>query len=166
MYRLTVAIILLTVAGAGARTQFSGSPQETQETRTRFGLLTVGEDRMLLFEGRELDPPLIGNNSLTLGEPLRIGPTDLVVITDSGGTGCPFMYYVVSVTNSGAKATPAFGTCAELTGVRRKGDSLELRMPGFRGPFEPQAARRRAERERHIFVFRAGVVTENGKPVK
>jgi hypothetical protein len=36
---------------------------------------------------------------------------------------------------------------------------------GYRGPFEPQADRKRASQETHVFVFRHGVVTENGKPV-
>jgi hypothetical protein len=166
MCKLTIAIVLLTIASARAQAQLSAVPQEPQETATRFGSLTVGEDRVLLFKGRRLDPPITGNNSLNLGEPLRIGFIDIVLVMDSGGAACPFLYYLVSVTNSGAKATPAFGTCAELTSIRRKGDFLVLRMPGFLGPFEPPAARRRAERERHVFVFRGGVVTENGRPVK
>ena len=166
MFKLIVAIVVLTTAGASARAQISALPQESQETATRFGSLTVGEDRTLLFEGRGLNPPVTGNNSLNFGGLFRLGPADVLLVMDSGGTACPYLYYLVSVTKSGAKATPAFGTCAELTGVRRQGDSLVLRMPGFLGPFEPAAGRRRAERRRHVFVFRAGVVTENGRPVR
>jgi hypothetical protein len=166
MFKLVVAIVLLTIAGGGARAQISALPQEPQETSTRFGSLRVGEDRTLLFNGRRLNPPVEGNYSLNFGGLFRLGPADVVLVMDSGGTACPYLYYLVSVTKSGAKATPAFGTCAELTGIRRRGDSIEVRMPGFLGPFEPAAERRRAERRRHVFVFRAGVVTENGRPVR
>jgi hypothetical protein len=38
-------------------------------------------------------------------------------------------------------------------------------MSGFQGPFEPEAAQQKAAREKHVFIFRAGVVTESRMPV-
>jgi hypothetical protein len=89
-----------------------------------------------------------------------------VLVTDNGGTACPALYYFVTVTKSGAKATRAFGTCSDLIKVKRTGDSISVSMPGYRGPFESKRSQNRAARENHVFIYHAGVVTENGKPVK
>jgi hypothetical protein len=165
MRNLIIRIAALVVVGGSALAQ-SGLPQEPQKTSTRFGSLTVGEDRMLLFKGQKLSPPIEGNNSLNLGEVFQIGATDVVLVMDNGGTACPYLYYFISVTKAGAVATPSFGTCGELGSIRRSGNSISVTMPGYLGPFEPDAKRRKAARERHVFIFHAGVVTENGKPVK
>jgi hypothetical protein len=158
---ISVAAFFL-VIGPGALAQ----AQESQEISTRFGVLSVNDDKMLLFKGQPLSPPIEGNNSLDLGAVMHIGATDVVLVTDNGGTGCPALLYFVSVNQSGVKATPPFGTCSDLTTVKRKGNSIYVTMPGFRGPAESESAKHRAARQRHVFVFRAGVVTENGKPVK
>jgi hypothetical protein len=154
---------MVLVAGASA---FAQLPQKSQQTLTRFGSLTVNDQRMLLFKGRPLDPPVQGNSSLDLGEPFRIGSTDVVLAADNGGTACPFLYYFITVSSSGAKATPSFGTCGELTNLKHTGNTISLTMPGYQGPFEPEAEKRKAARQKHVFVFRAGEVTENGKRVK
>ncbi len=59
-----------------------------------------------------------------------------------------------------------FSTCAELASIKRSADSISVRMPGFRGPFEPASEQRKANKERHVFLFHDGVVTENDKPVE
>jgi hypothetical protein len=163
MGKSLIVTALLLLAGAGA---FAQLPQQPQKSSTRFGSLTVNDQRMLLFNGHPLQPPVEGNSSLDLGEPFRIGSTDVVLVTDNGGTACPVLYYFVTVSRWGAKATPSFGTCGEVTNVKRNGNSISLTMPGFQGPFEPEAEKRKAARHRHLFVFRDGVVTENGKQVK
>jgi hypothetical protein len=163
MWRLLIGMALLCVAGPSAFAQFTALPQEPQETATRFGALTVGQDRRLLFKGQPLHPPMTGNNSVHLGATFRIGATDVVLVMDNGGSACPFLYYFVTVSKAGAKATPVFGTCHELTSIKRHGASIAVTIPGYRGPFEPAAARRRAERERHVFVYRTGMVTEKSR---
>ncbi len=162
MLKLIIGIALFFVIGPAALVQ----AQESQEVATRFGVLSVNEDKILLFKGRPLVPTIEGNNSLDLGTVRQIGATDVVLVTSNGGSGCPAVFYFVSVTRSGAKATPEFGTCSDLATVKRKGNSISVTMPGFLGPFEPKSAQRRAAKERHVFIYRAGVVTENGKPVK
>lgn len=72
----------------------------------------------------------------------------------------------VSNTKSGVKVSPSFGTCSDLIKVKHNGDSISVSMPGYRGPFESKRAQNRAARERHVFIYHAGVLTENGKPVK
>jgi hypothetical protein len=146
---------------------FTGAPaQETNSITTRFGALTVSDAGVLLFKGSPVQPTVEANNSLDLSEPYQVGDSDVVLVTDEGGTACPALYYFVTVTKSGAKVTPSFGTCSDLVKVKRIGDSISVSMPGYQGPFESKRAQSRAARERHVYLYRAGVVTENGKPVK
>jgi hypothetical protein len=140
--------------------------QETTTIQTRFGALTVSDAGVLLFKGTPVQPTIEANNSLDLSQPYQIGTSDVVLITDNGGTSCPALYYFVTVTKSGAKVTPSFGTCSDLIKIKRTGDSISVSMPGYQGPSESKRAQLRAARERHVFIYHAGVVTENDKPVK
>jgi hypothetical protein len=162
MLKLVIGLAAFFFVGPGAFVQ----AQESTEVNTRFGVLSVNDDKMLLFKGQPLSPPIEGNNSLDLGTVILVGATDVVLVTNNGGTACPALFYFVTITRSGAKGTRPFGTCSEFADVKRRGDSISVTMPGFLGPFEPRAAQRRAAKERHVFIYRAGVVTENGKPVK
>lgn len=142
--------------------------QSEQELRlaTRFGVLTVGENRMLLFEGHPLEPPVQGNSGLDVGEPFHIGDSDVVLVTIIGGTACPYLYHFVTVNKNEAKATQSFGTCNQTTEVKRRGDSIQISMHGYRGPFEPAAERRKVAREKHIFEFKDGIVAEKNASAK
>ena len=160
MSKYILGIALLLFAGAGVQAQ------ETSTIQTRFGALTVNDAGVLLFKGAPLQPTIEANNSLDLSEPYQIGSSDIVLVTDNGGTACPALYYFVTVTKSGAKATPGFGSCSDLIKIKRMGDSISVSMPGYAGPSEPKRAQTRAAREKHVFIYRAGVVTENSKPVK
>ena len=132
-------------------------------TKTRFGTLTLDDRDELTFNGRPLEPPIRVNSGMDLGTPFHMGEADVVLVIDYGGTACPVQYYFVKATKSEAKATPAFGTCDEETSVQRSGDSIQVTMHGYRGPFEPDADRRKAARETHVFVYRDGAVTERGQ---
>jgi hypothetical protein len=160
MRKYIFGIALLLLAG------ISTSAQETNSSTTRFGALTVSDAGVLLFKGSPVQPTIEANDSLDLGEPFQIGASDVVLVTDNDGTACPAIYYFVTVTKSGAKATPSFGTCSDLIKVKRVGDSVSVSMPGYQGPFESKRAQSRAARERHVYLYHAGDVTENGKPVK
>jgi len=166
MWKAVVASAVLIAASGCVFAQVTQLPQERHEVATRFGSLTVDDDKTLLFNGRKVTPPVVGNNSLSMGDPIPIGATDVVLVLDNGGTACPSLYHFVTVSKTGARATKAFGTCGDVTSVKRTGSSIRLIMPGFRGPFEPEAVQLRAARQQHIFVFRSGVVTENGKTLK
>ena len=157
-YILGIALLLLIAT--------STRGQETKTIQTRFGALTVSDAGMLLFKGTPVQPTIEANNSLDLSQPYQIGVSDVVLVTDNGGTACPALYYFVTVTKSGARVTPSFGTCSDLIKIKRTGDSISVSMPGYQGPSESKRAQLRAARERHIFIYHAGVLTENGKPVK
>jgi hypothetical protein len=159
MRKYIFGITLLLLAGPSALAQ------ESNSITTRFGALTVNAG-VLLFKGTPVQPTIEANNSLDLSEPYQMGASDAVLVTDIGGTACPALYYFVTVTKSGAKVTPSFGTCSDLIKVKRNGDSISISMPAYQGPFESKRAQLRAARKRHLFIYRAGVVTENGKPIK
>ena len=160
MRKYILGITLLLFAG------ISAPAQETNAITTRFGALTVSDAGVLLFKGAPFKPTIKANNGLDLSKPFEIGAADVVLVTDNGGTSCPALYYFVTVTKSGAKVTPSFGTCSDLIKLKRTDDSISVSMPGYQGPNESKRAQLRAARERHVFIYRAGVVTENGKPVK
>ena len=160
MRKYIFGITLLLFAG------ISAPAQETNSITTRFGALTVSDAGVLLFKGAPFKPTIEANNSLDLSAPYQIGSSDVVLVTDNGGTACPELYYFVTVTKSGAKITSSFGTCSDLIKIKRNGDSISVSMPGYRGPTESKRAQLRAARRRHVFIYHAGVVTENGKPVK
>lgn len=160
MSKYILGITLLLLAGAGALAQ------EGNIITTRFGALTISDAGTLLFKGNPLDPPFEEDAGLSLSQLNQIGDADVVLVTLDGGKACPALYYFVTVRESGAKITHAFGTCSDLIKITRTRDSISVSMPGFAGDFESKKAQRRAALEKHVFIYRAGVVTENGKPVK
>jgi hypothetical protein len=140
--------------------------QDATGGKTRFGVLEFDNEDMLTFRGHRVDPEVKGGPRTYLSDPYRFGASDVVLVTKSGGTACPARYYFVTVSSSGAKATGPFGTCNEAKDIERQGDSISLTMQGFLGPYEPEDKRKKAFAETHVFVFRDGVVTDNGKPVR
>lgn len=136
-----------------------------QNIPTRFGGMAVSAENVLLYKNHPLDPSVAGNNSLSVIGTYSIGNEDIVLIQDNGGSACPALYYFVTVTASTAKATPSFGTCTDLIEVNKLTDSISIRMPGFLGPFEPVQDQKNAMKEKHIFIFKDNVLTENGKVV-
>ena len=155
--RVLVTAALLAVAGHQALAQSEPAYRVT----TRFGELSVRRDEVLRFNEQPLEPLLKGGNGLYVGDPFVIGEADVVLITAVGGTACPDLYWFVTVTRSGAKATPSFGTCSVALTVTRSGDSIRVSMRGYRGPFEPEAERSKAAAQTHVFIFHDGVVSED-----
>jgi hypothetical protein len=108
---------------------------------------------VLMFRGHRLQPSIKGNDSLNLGRPFHGGAREVVLITDNGGTACPFLYYFVTLSKSGAQATRYFGTCNAVISVKQKEESIPVSMHGYRGPFEPDEERKRAARAKLMFLF-------------
>jgi hypothetical protein len=139
---------------------------------TRFGTLKINDENMLPFKGRPLSPEIQGNNSLSVKGNYQLGASDVLLIhvlliQDHGGVGCPAMLYFVAVSASGVKATPAFGTCSDLVEVEQQdGGAVSVTMPGFMGPFESKAAQAKAAKQEYVYLYKNGLLTENGEPVK
>jgi hypothetical protein len=155
--RKCIATIAAVLIAGGALAQV---PQLAQAVRTRFGALSVGDDTVLRFRGHRLQPSIKGGYSLNLGRPFRVGESDVVLVTNNGGTACPYLYYFVTLSGSGVQATHSFGTCNAVISVKQQGESITVAMHGYRGPLEPDEERTKAARETHTFVFHDGVVKE------
>jgi len=141
------------------------SVTNAQNISTRFGGLSVNAENVLLYKNHPLNPSVVGNNSLSAIGTYQIGNGDVVLIQDNGGSACPALYYFVTVTASSAKATPSFGTCTDLIEVKKLIDSISISMPGFVGSFESEQDQKNSMKEKHIFIFKDNVLTEDGKVV-
>jgi len=142
------------------------------DVQTRFGTLSVGKDRAsnwtgptVLWHGRALHPTVRGNNAIFVKHVFALATEDVILFEDDGGTACPQLWHLVAVSKSGVSSTGGFGTCGPLLGLKQRGQTIVVSTRGFQGPFEPEAARNRAEAEIHTFVYARGVVTEHGKAV-
>jgi hypothetical protein len=161
MKRIIPAIVLLLLASIAS----AGAAAPDEEMGTRFGELTTNDENVLLFKGKPVTPRVKAPNGISAVEKFEIGDTDVLLLAEQGGTACPASFWFVSVSAAGAKATSWFGTCSDKFRTSRTGSTITVSMPGFQGPFEPPAARAKAAKERHVFTFSNGELTENGKPV-
>lgn len=134
-----------------------------QSIETRFGPVSVSQN-VLMFRGRPVTPRVEGNNSLGLDKVLQVGASDDVIVRDNGGSGCPVMFWVVSVTAQSAKASPEFGTCSKGADISMKGNSVSLAMPTV-ATLAQMRAGLGDPGHMHVFIVTNGVVTDNGKPV-
>jgi hypothetical protein len=142
-----------------------GAAASDEDLKTRFGELTTNDDNVLLFKGKPISPQVRAPNGISTVEKFEIDASDVLLLVEHGGTACPAKFWFVSVSADSAKATSRFGTCSDQFRTSRTGGTITVTMPGFLGPFEPAPARAKAAKERHVFTFSNGLLTENGKPV-
>lgn len=140
--------------------------EDEKTMHTRFGVLKVSDENTLLHDDKPIKPDIQGNSSLSLIRYFQSELSDLVLIQDTGGTACPAQFYLLTLSSASVSATEPFGTCNDLIEIEVKGDVVSIAMPGFLGPFEPPAAQRRAEKEKHVFQYRAGMIVEEGRSGK
>lgn len=145
---------------------FVTSSSFAEDIPTRFGALEINDENMLLYKKLPLNPEIQGNNGLSVLGTYQFGNSDVILIQDNGGVACPAQLYFVTVSASDVKATSDFGTCSDLMNIKQTTDSISITMPGFMGPFESEAAQSKAAKKKHVYVFKGGVLTENGKPDK
>ena len=83
--------------------------------KTRFGALTVGADKTSLrFNGKPVLPEVQGNNSLSIVADFQLSNTDVVLVQNNGGTACAATYHFITISKTGLRATPEFGTCSDI----------------------------------------------------
>lgn len=119
--------------------------------QTKFGTLSVDENRLLHFNGKPVIPGVMGNSSLSIGKAYDVGGKVLVLTTNVGGTGCPELFNVITLDAGKAVSSPTFGTCDEPHKIQLLNKSLVIEMEGRQG--------------QHKYVFADGVLTDNGKVV-
>jgi hypothetical protein len=145
----TMSLLALTMCA-------SASPAQSKANATG----TVNRKGELLFHNHPLQPPVRAKSSLDIGRVFHMDGSDVVLVKDTGGTACPYLYYLVTIRGSTTEATPEFGSCTEVVSASQKDHSIVLTMHGYRGPFEPEPDRRKAARELRTFVFADGKVSE------
>ena len=122
--------------------------------QTRFGRLSIGKyGGPLLLDEHPIRPEIRGNESLDILRVFRVGSSDVVLVQDNGGSGCPAQMMFVTLNKSGISASDEFGTCATELRASQRGDRILVTMPLLDG----HGAKR--------FIFSRGLVTEVGKPI-
>lgn len=106
-----------------------------------------------------------GNNALDLVAHFELEDRDIVLLQDTGGTGCPALYRFATMSLQGISVTPEFGTCsgiASATLQAAEGNTYEpvVTMTGSQGPHEPLLEQQRALMRLYRFVMRQGHVLE------
>jgi hypothetical protein len=143
----------------------SVAPADSKKAQTRFGMLSIDDNNVLQYQGHPLAPSIEGNNSLDIIRTFQLASQELVLVQDNGGTACPALFHLVTVSKNGATATKAFGTCSDTVKTAQSGGSVTVTMPGFAGPAEPEAEQRKAGSQQHIFQLRGGVLAMDGKAI-
>ena len=127
---------------------------------TRYGTLSIKDDRQLLFQGKPTTPPLEGNSSLSFQKKFSVNDQDIVLIQDNGGSACPAVFSYAIVSPSGITLTKEFGTCTDLYKSEQRGNRITLTMPGFLGPFEPEKARIAESKKTYSYILENGTLNE------
>lgn len=139
----------------------------SQSIPTRFGSLDISDENMLLYNGKHLSPEVEGNNSLSLVNSYRFGDKeDVILLRDNGGDVCPALYYFISLSSFGLKQAGAFGTCTDIIHVHKSANSISVSMHGFAEKTGSRADIMKILKEKHIFIYKDGLLTENGKQAK
>lgn len=136
--------------------------------KTRFGVISVrAEDNLLLFKGKPINPAIEGNNSLSIVANYEMGKQDVVLVQNNGGSACPALFQFLTITASGIRVSPEFGTCSDIIypTVDDKG-GVNVAMPDFSGPFEPTPKQTQVRLSTKVFRYLGGQLFENGKVVK
>ena len=126
-----------------------------QEVATRYGKFTTDVESLLMFKGKVVKPEIQGNNYLSFPEVFKIGDSDVVLVQDHGGTACPALFHLVTITPAGIKQSPKFGSCSDIVEYKRTGSKISVSMPDMR-----------LGRGKVQYVFKDGVLKENGKVIK
>lgn len=136
-----------------------------EEIPTRFGVLRIIDENMLLFKNRPVQPAVEGKKSLSVVGSYRIKDGDAVLLQANGGTACPATFYYLTVSAADVAPKGPFGTCGDLVKVKASGEEVSVTIPGFTRPGRSKSAQRKAASQSDVFVVCAGALTEYGKPV-
>jgi hypothetical protein len=137
-----------------------------QDHATRFGVLRVNSENILIYNNKLISPIIQGNDGLEVLKIYRQGSSDAVLVMDRGGNACPAQFYFLAISAVGVFATSVFGTCSDEIDIKREAEAVTITMPGFVGPFEKKSAQLKASQEKHIYIFKSGFLIESIERVK
>lgn len=154
LYVLTVVAVYCICFGAWAY----------DSAATRFGIMTLGPEedsvggpleKRLLLEGEEILPSVKWRDSLTFLGVFPLYSSDLVLVQDNNGSGCPAYYYIIDVSAAGITATPRFRSCSDAIRVSWLAMALQIEMPSWL----------KEENDVYVYDGRHSGLTLNGAPV-
>ena len=125
-----------------------------EDVTTRFGVLKIDTDHRMLYKGKELNPKIQGNNSLSIIGIYKLESSDVVLIQDNGGTACPALYHFVELSANGIQSTKAFGSCSDLIEVKKGTDYILVSAQGFSGPNEPEESHIKSMKRKEVFIYK------------
>lgn len=136
----------------GGNPNFVEPSEQKLPLKGRFGEISINAEKIFLINGKPTTPLIEGNASLHVVEYVQVDGSDMVLLQNIGGAGCPALYHFVELTASGTKATKEFGTCSDLAKIAKDGKGVVVSLPGRDGD--------------HIYTYVNGQVMDNGKPDK
>ena len=132
------------------------------EAETRFGTLRINDDNELVLKKQKLKSPIEVNSGLSIAFVTEMGDKDVVVLRNAGGTACPELFTVMSLSAKGYQFSQEFGSCSGYVMVSfDKADNLKIDMTDFRGPFEPEKEQLAALQRKVSYVYQ-----KNGKLIE
>jgi len=135
--------------------------------KTRYGVVSVSDDNLLLYRGKPVAPAVEGNSGLSIVASYELGKSDVLLLQNTGGSACPALFRFVTVGPAGVRPTPEFGTCSDIIFPTTDGKTgISVAMVGFAGPFESEAVQKKAGMTKKVFQYANGQIVENGRPIK
>lgn len=114
--------------------------------------------------------PVAGNNALHIVAHAERQSSDLVLLQNLGGTACPALYRIATISSAGIRVTPEFGSCSDIAALAwpdaehpdAQAPKAEwvLAMPGYRGPFSTPEEQTHASHQLHRYAFEQGAVRQ------
>lgn len=150
MKKLQHRWLTLVLAAIGGLAAGHAQAYETY-LKTKFGTLSVDENKVLHFNGKPVTPGVMGNSALSVGPAYDMGGKVLVLAKNIGGTACPELFNIITIDKNKAVSSPTFGICDEPSKIQVFNQSLTVEVEGKQGF--------------HKYVFADGVLTDNGKVV-
>lgn len=132
--------------------------------KSRYGVLSIRDDNILMFKAKPVQPTIEGNNSLSIVASYELGKDDVFLLQNSGGTACPALYTFVTISAAGVRATPEFGTCSDIiypTSDLKTG--VTVVMVGFTRFSSTVAQQRTAAMTQTVYqLLTSGKLSKNG----
>lgn len=145
---------------------------EVGEHHSRYGKLQIKvnpetSQETLYFNQKLIRPRVEGNDSLSIYAAYKLGTSDVFLLQDHGGSGCPIQLNFVKISSDqSVQVPPIFGSCSDLIKVSATKDQIIVKMPDFMGAPENEEQERRVAKHKMTYIYNGQVVTENGKVIK
>lgn len=149
-----------------------------EKTSTRFGEISVlsrfemdnfddadsDKQRSVHLNDVVVEPLITPRNNFIVEQVFEFNNKDVVLLMDLGGTGCPAMYRLLTLSDAGVSATDEFGTCSDLPEISVEGEVMTITLPDS-APLYAQREMSEKELDKlfstsYIYTFSDGKLSE------